>query len=190
VVGEIKVLVLDQREVVSLGLERILGSFDDGAEHARRNGRGPGPPAAEPDGVRRVVLITGGGRDGAESTPSAKADGYLVLRDVTAESLRATLLGVLTDQTRLPDDVTMYLLDVARGHSPGPGADMPRLSRREQEVLELLVAGHSNQEIADELGISIHGAKRHVSSLLAKFDSPSRSHLVSRVLRARAALEA
>ena len=79
---------------------------------------------------------------------------------------------------------------MARGDSPGLGAGMPRLSPREHDVLELLVAGHSNQEIADELGISLHGAKRHVSSILGKFDSPSRSHLVSRVLQARAALGA
>jgi two-component system nitrate/nitrite response regulator NarL len=66
--------------------------------------------------------------------------------------------------------------------------DRPRtpLRPREGDVLELLVTGHSNQEIAAHLGISIHSARRHVSSILAKFDSPSRSHLVSRVLQARA----
>jgi len=172
VVGEIKVLVLERHEVVSLG----LGSVLDGS---------PASPAEAPPGAGRLVLITGGDRDGPESTRRVKADGYMALRDVTAESLRAALLAVLTGEVRLPDEVTRYLLGVARGDGREPGAGMPRLSPREHDVLELVVAGHSNQEIADELGISIHGAKRHVSSILAKFDSPSRSHLVSRVLQAR-----
>ncbi|HEY7068473.1 MAG TPA: LuxR C-terminal-related transcriptional regulator [Acidimicrobiales bacterium] len=176
-VGEIRVVVLERHEVARLGLERILESVDEST---------PGPPVAVPDGARRLVLVSGGKRDGTAPALSMTADGYLVLRDVTAESLRAALLTVLNGQMRLPDEVTLYLLDVAGGDGPGAPAAMPQLSKREDDVLELLVAGCSNQEIAAELGISIHGAKRHVSSLLAKFDSPSRSHLVSRVLQARA----
>lgn len=201
-VGEIKVLVLERHEVVRLGLAGILESVDEVGECRcapppdERHPRGaprpdvlvgsPGSSAAAPDGARRLVLITGGDRDDLESALSVRADGYLVLRDVTAESLRAALLAVLTGEMRLPDEMTMDLLDVARGDSPGAPVRMPRLTPREDDVLELLVAGHSDQEIATELGISIHGAKGHVSGILAKFDSPSRSHLVSRVLQWRA----
>jgi len=180
VVGEIRVVVLERHEVARLGLESVLESAVE---------RTPEVPAAVPDGARRLVLVSGGDRDDLTSALSVTADGYVVLRDVTAESLRAALLKVLSGQMRLPDDVTMYLLDVARGDGPdGPGGPtvMRPLSPREDDVLELLVAGCSNQEIATELGISVYGAKRHVSDLLAKFDSPSRSHLVSRVLQARA----
>jgi DNA-binding NarL/FixJ family response regulator len=172
VVGEIKVLVLERHEVVSLGLESIL----EGS---------PASSVEAPDRPSRLVLITGGERDDLKSERRVKADGYMVLRDVTAESLRAAMLAVLAGEIRLPDEVTTYLLDIAGGDRPGAGARMPRLSPREHDVLELVVAGHSNQEIANELGISIHGAKRHVSSILGKFDSPSRSHLVTRVLQAR-----
>jgi len=180
VVREIKVVVLERHEVARLGLESVL---ERGHER---------PPADLPDGARRLVLVSGGDREDPGSALRVTAEGYVVLRDVTGASLRAALLEVLNGQVRLPDEVTMYLLDVADGDDPGgpggPGGPgrMPRLSRREDEVLELLVAGCSNQEIATELGISVHGAKRHVSSILAKFDSPSRSHLVSRVLQARA----
>ena len=176
-VGEIRVVVLERHEVARLGLESVLESAVE---------RTPEVPAAVPDGARRLVLVSGGDRDDLASALSVTADGYVVLRDVTAESLRAALLKVLSGQMRLPDDVTMYLLDVARGDGPRGPTGMPPLSPREDDVLELLVAGCSNQEIATELGISVHGAKRHVSNLLARFDSPSRSHLVSRVLQARA----
>jgi two-component system nitrate/nitrite response regulator NarL len=177
VVGEIRVVVLERHEVARLGLESVLESAVEPT---------PGGPAAMPDGARRLVLVSGGDRDDLAPALSVTTDGYVVLRDVTAESLRAALLKVLSGQMRLPDDVTMYLLDVARGDGPGGPTGMPALSPREDDVLELLVAGCSNQEIATELGISVHGAKRHVSNLLARFDSPSRSHLVSRVLQARA----
>ena len=202
-VGEIKVLVLERHEVVRLGLASILESVDEVVEcrcapsldECDREGApppdvvvgSPGSSAAARDGARRLVLITGGDRDDIESAISVKADGYLVLQDVTAESLREALLAVLSGEMRLPDEMTMYMLDVARGDGSGAPVRMPRLSPREGAVLELLVAGHSNQEIVTELGISIHGVKRHVSSILAKFDSPSRSHLVSRVLQWRAA---
>jgi NarL family two-component system response regulator LiaR len=42
------------------------------------------------------------------------------------------------------------------------------LTSREMEVLQLIVAGKSNPEIADELCISIHTAKAHVGSILNK----------------------
>jgi DNA-binding NarL/FixJ family response regulator len=177
VVGEIRVVVLERHEVASIGLESVMETAVE---------RTPEVPAAVPDGARRLVLVSGGDRDDLTSALSVTADGYVVLRDVTAESLRAALLKVLSGQMRLPDDVTMYLLDVARGDGPDGPTGMRPLSPCEDDVLELLVAGCSNQEIATELGISVYGAKRHVSDLLAKFDSPSRSHLVSRVLQARA----
>ncbi len=59
----------------------------------------------------------------------------------------------------------------ATDHRPGGGV----LSPRETEVLQLLARGSSNQEIADELVISPHTVRRHVSNLLAKLRVPSRT---------------
>ena len=46
------------------------------------------------------------------------------------------------------------------------------LTRREVEVLRLLVEGHSDRRIAELLFISRHTATNHVASILAKLDSP------------------
>lgn len=43
-----------------------------------------------------------------------------------------------------------------------------RLTEREQEVLQLVVSGKTNNEIADELLISVHTAKAHVCAILQK----------------------
>ena len=57
------------------------------------------------------------------------------------------------------------------------------LTRREQEVLRLLAAGASNQDIAQTLVISLDTVKKHVSNLLGKLGASSRTQAI---LQARA----
>jgi len=52
--------------------------------------------------------------------------------------------------------------------SPARFGGQSRLSDRELQVLELLVAGHTNREIAGELGIEERTVKSHVSKLMKK----------------------
>lgn len=59
------------------------------------------------------------------------------------------------------------------------------LSRREQEVLTLLVAGATNRAIAQELVLSSETVKSHVSSILRKLRAGSRSEAVARYLQLR-----
>ena len=59
------------------------------------------------------------------------------------------------------------------------------ISRREYEVLELLAAGHSNQEIADKLFISMSTVKTHVSNVLAKLDASRRTEAIARAKKLR-----
>jgi LuxR family transcriptional regulator, maltose regulon positive regulatory protein len=54
------------------------------------------------------------------------------------------------------------------------------LTRREQEVLRLLLAGASNQEIAAELVVSVATVKKHVSNLLGKLGVASRTQAIAR----------
>jgi LuxR family transcriptional regulator, maltose regulon positive regulatory protein len=53
------------------------------------------------------------------------------------------------------------------------------LTRREQEVLRLLAAGASNQDIAHSLVISLDTVKKHVSNLLGKLGASSRTQAIS-----------
>jgi ATP/maltotriose-dependent transcriptional regulator MalT len=54
------------------------------------------------------------------------------------------------------------------------------LTPREAEVLQLLVQGASNQDIADKLVISLRTAKAHVSSILSKLQVSTRSEAIAR----------
>lgn len=54
------------------------------------------------------------------------------------------------------------------------------LTAREVEVLRLISSGDSNQEIVEELNLSIHTVKRHVANILRKLDVPSRTRAAAR----------
>ena len=55
------------------------------------------------------------------------------------------------------------------------------LTKKEQEVLALLVKGHGNKDIADKLSRSKRTVENHVSSLLTKFNARSRMDVILRV---------
>ena len=57
------------------------------------------------------------------------------------------------------------------------------LTPREEEVLRLVTAGHSDREIADTLSISTRTASNHVSHILAKLDVTTRTAAVGRAIR-------
>lgn len=59
------------------------------------------------------------------------------------------------------------------------------LSDRERQVLNLLVEGHSNPQIAQELFISLNTVKRHLKSIFAKLGVRNRAEAVALVLRLR-----
>ena len=59
------------------------------------------------------------------------------------------------------------------------------LTRRETEVLALVVDGLTNKEIAVRLGVSEETVKVHIRHLLAKLDARSRTHAVALALRTR-----
>lgn len=54
------------------------------------------------------------------------------------------------------------------------------ISEREREVLSLLVAGHSNREIAERLFISANTVKTHLNKLYQKLDVSRRGEAVSK----------
>jgi len=54
------------------------------------------------------------------------------------------------------------------------------LSERELEVLRLIQSGESNQEIADQLVISLATVKRHISNIYGKLNATSRTHALVR----------
>ena len=72
-----------------------------------------------------------------------------------------------------------------RGGSGGPPAEEQNLSRREQEVLELLSQGCANKELADKLAISIETVTWHLRHIYTKLHVRSRTQAALKFLGKR-----
>jgi DNA-binding NarL/FixJ family response regulator len=75
-------------------------------------------------------------------------------------------------------------LDIVRSlqEDGQPARELADLTEREYQVLKLLVEGHSNQEIADILIVSINTVKQHLKAIYKKLDVSTRSAAVSKAL--------
>jgi two-component system, NarL family, response regulator DegU len=69
------------------------------------------------------------------------------------------------------------------GDGADDGVDIPRLTEREKEVLDLIAAGHSTREVADRLFISQKTVRNHLASVYRKLDARSRAEAVVSGLR-------
>ena len=70
-------------------------------------------------------------------------------------------------------------------HSETAGSRLPhlaRLTRRQQEITRLVCDGRSNQEIADEAGLSLPMVKKHLHAVFHKLEVTSRSQLMALML--------
>ncbi len=65
----------------------------------------------------------------------------------------------------------------------GPKTDMPLLTARELEVLELIAHGLKNSEIGAQLEISVRTVERHIDHILGKLGAPNRTSAVHIALR-------
>ncbi|XUX01051.1 MAG: response regulator transcription factor [Dehalogenimonas sp.] len=87
----------------------------------------------------------------------AGAMSYL-LKTVSASELVLAIRGAMAGQSRLSSEATQVLIQEMRS----PSARDYDLTAREKEILELMVDGLPNTEIADKLGVSPSTAKFHV----------------------------
>ncbi len=106
-----------------------------------------------------------------------------VLRIGSEPTLVEAALRAVAAGLRVVDDG----LDPPRGDVESPAFDLPEdvpsLTPREREVLDLLADGLSNKEIASELDVGERTAKFHVAGLLKKLDATTRTEAVVRAAR-------
>ena len=133
------------------------------------------------------LLVMGDETDDAftERVIGAGAQGYLAHGSSEAE-LRSAVAVVLDGSIWAPRKVLSRLLERTRERLPEAVAEQkPVLTRREMEVLRLLVRGRSNREIADALGVHEATVKSHMSRLMRKADVRNRTALTLRSLEGR-----
>ncbi len=115
----------------------------------------------------RVLLISGAGRMSPAAARAAGASGF-VSKDLDAGEVVAAVRRVASGMTSFP---------------PKLAQPAPLLSEREREVLELISAGSTNREIAQQLYLSPHTVKEHTSALYRKLGARNRADAVQRAQR-------
>lgn len=147
------------------GLDVLIIRFDDFADEAVDKAA----QEARQNGIRVLLLLSHGSAEMLDLVATISNDGFLVQDELTSQSLAASLGGVAA--AGLPAAPPGRAADGTSGRA----RTKPDLTPREWQVLELIVAGLSNKEIASRLRISPHGVKRLVSSVLAKLGAPNRT---------------
>lgn len=203
--GPIRVMIVDDHAVVRSGLTAFLSVYDDlelvaeaaGGHEAVARSVEANPDVIlmdlvmpEMDGAAtirairqqcpraRVVALTSF-RDESlvQAALQAGAIGYL-LKNVAADDLAAAIRAAYLGRATLAVEATEALIHAVTQ----PKATDYELTERELDVLELMVQGLNNQQIADALIVSRSTAKFHVSSILSKLGAQSRTEAVARAV--------
>jgi NarL family two-component system response regulator LiaR len=111
----------------------------------------------------------------------AGASGYLI-KDTAPEELVGAIRQVQRGQPTLHPLIAQKLLQEIASPNEQPATPEP-LTARELEVLKLVARGLSNQEIAEQLVLSVATVYTHVSNILAKLHLASRTQAALYALR-------
>lgn len=202
-----KIMLVEDQAVYRSGLKAFLSqAFDIVAE------AGEGGEAVEralmykPDVVLMDVFLPG--MDGIAAAREIRqlvpATQVVILSasdgdQQVAEAIEAGVCGYL-----LKDDPVTMLLEAVTSAGQGQGYLSPRLAKqvlaraaqtrdilvrstpltnREMEVLELMVEGKRNHEIAQELRLSGHTIENHIFTICRKLGASSREHAIVYAMR-------
>jgi NarL family two-component system response regulator LiaR len=202
----IRVLLVDDHRMVRSGLAAFLSAFDDlelvgeaedGQEAVRLcEEHTPdvvlmdlvmpgmdGAAATRAIGARhpqiKVIALTSFEEEKlVQEVVAAGAIGYL-LKNVSPEKLADAIRDAHAGRPTLAPEAAQALIHAAT-RPPAPAYD---LTSREQDVLELMVEGLSNPEIAGRLVIGRATVKFHVSNILSKLGVSSRTEAVALALQ-------
>ena len=199
----IRILIVDDHAVVRSGLKLLLEVEEDIVVVAEAGSADEGVRAArleKPDVVLLDVVMPG--RSGIEATPelrkaapnarvlvlsmqddpsyvreafAAGASGYLLKEAADVElvqAVREVASGARYVHPALGARLAAAEVDAASRVAADP------LSDREREVLRLLALGHTNQEIAKMLFISVRTAETHRAHIMQKLGLQTRAELV------------
>ena len=125
--------------------------------------------------VRVIALTAHEERGYVTRLLRAGASGYLVKRTAAAELVRAIRIVAAGGSYVDPSLAGSLFTEPVHGASGDMVAD---LTRREEEVLQLVVRGHLNKEVAATLAIGVKTVETHKANAMAKLGLASRAALV------------
>lgn len=131
------------------------------------------------DDVRVVMLTMHADHDVLQAAIAAGASGYLV-KDCSLDEIAEAVRLAASDTTLSPGLASSMLDEVRRLDEP----DAERIvTKREEEVLQLIADGCSTTEVAERLYISQKTVKNHLASIYQKLDARDRTQAVLQAVR-------
>jgi len=206
----IRVLLADDHRMLREGLRRsltgegfdIVGEADNG-EQAVRMAADLQPDIVlmdvsmpEMDGVEATRIISGtdtatqvimltmhADKEVLADAIRAGACGYLVKDCSTEEVAEAVRMAVQGDTALSPQLAATMLDEVRRLDVPDTSEEDRVITKREEEVLQLIADGCSTPEVAEQLYISQKTVKNHLASIYQKLDARDRTQAVLQAVR-------
>lgn len=121
-----------------------------------------------------ISLTSFGDEQSVHDALKAGAIGYL-MKNISGDELATAIRRAYRGETTLAPEAAQVLIQ-ATTRPPALGKD---LTEREREVLALMIEGLNNREIGERLIISTSTVKNHVSSILGKLATTSRTQAVA-----------
>ncbi len=204
----VRVLIADDQDMVRVGLATILdaepsidvvGQARDGLEAVQQvrslcpdvclfDVRMPnldgieatrqvaGPQVEDP--VPVIVITTFDQDEYVYDALRAGARGFL-LKDADPDLLARAVRSAATGEALIAPAVTARLLATfASSRGEAVAEPVEPLTAREEAVLDLVAAGRTNTEIAEELYLSLSTIKTHISALMTKLSARNRVEIV------------
>ena len=196
----IKILIVDDHNLVSEGIARIIISDQKYRVVAQLTSGAEAIEFVKNNPVQIVIMdINMPGVDGITATKEIKkivpeikiiglsmlsdfgtihkmlesgADGYL-LKNISGDELFTALSQVLEGKTYLNTELQQLFLKGMRDQK-----NIPLLTKKEKEVLNLIAAGLTNKDIAIKLKIGEETIKSHRKNIMNKFDIHNTAELV------------
>jgi DNA-binding NarL/FixJ family response regulator len=128
--------------------------------------------------IQMIALTSFQEQELVQEALRAGAISYL-LKNVSVHDLAAAIRAAYQGRSTIAPEATQALIQTA-WQEPEPEY---ALTAREQEVLQLVVDGLNNPEIADKLGVSRATARTHVSHILAKLGVTNRAEAITTAFR-------
>jgi DNA-binding NarL/FixJ family response regulator len=133
---------------------------ESGLEVAARLRGGPHEP-------RILVLSMHDNPEYVLESVRAGAHGYL-LKDTAGTELRSAIRSICRGEAYFSPPIASRLREALRSEHESHAASVAQLTGRERDVLQGVVRGRTNKEIAGELGISYRTVETHRESLMRK----------------------
>ncbi len=131
--------------------------------------------------VAIVILTMHADQDMLSKSITAGATGYLV-KDCSVDEIGSAITSVVAGETALSPNLAATVLAEVRKMDGAPKAERV-ITKREEEVLQMIANGCSTPEVAEELFISQKTVKNHLASIYQKLDARDRTQAVLQAVR-------